>query len=141
MNITTKNPLALSEVIAKNPVYYNRRRSRRLRKKLRVGEFIELGVYVKALFHPMDDDLFDDMYDKLIDKFIDHEMSENDPRMTLGFATAGRNINSREYTVSIYIEYDHEKTDVVDIIDLATQYLCESKLITNVEHIDLWNYF
>lgn len=141
MYVTTKNPKALSEVISKNPVYYNRKRSRRLRKKLRVGEFIELGVVVKALFHPMDDDLFDDLYDEVIDKFIEHEMSRSEPRMALGFATAGRKVDSSEYTISIYIEYDHEKTDVLEIIDLSTYYLGESKMITKIDHIDLWNCF
>lgn len=139
MRIST-NEKAIQSIVSKNSEFYARKRSRRLRKKLHVGEFMELGVAVKAITHPISDDDFDDMYDDICDRIIEHGMSEDEPQWNLGFASAGRNKDG-SYTMLVIVEYDHRTTDVSVVLDLLTYHLGDTKIVDSIEHIDLWNVF
>jgi len=125
-------------VESKNTEYYGKKRSKRLRKKLRVGEYLELGLEVRAITHETTDSLFDGFYDNMVDQIIDECEDMGCHVGFFGASSVGKHSSPCKYDLCVVVEYDHNKVDTGDLIDMITHHFGFTERITEIDVIDVW---
>ncbi len=132
--------------------YYNRKRKRRLRKKLKVNEFLELGYFIRFVGE-MDNDSFNEWYDKTSDRLHLagcvglckwHDNLPPDQKLSIrsiGFGFMGASSpNPNQWGGLIVIEYDPSevsKEEVEEIVDCLIGEHLQEMNETHVEIVDI----